>query len=76
MTEIPLIGGVTKQKLVITFTRESNGEGNIGFDFEPQITEAVSPEQRAAVNVAQYVIAFLGLAKQPQEAINGEEKPN
>lgn len=58
---IPVIGGVTEQKLIITFAKQENGEGSINFDFEPQIVEAISPEQQAAVNVANQIIKLFNL---------------
>ena len=61
MTEIPIIGAVTEQKLIITFKKNNAGEGVISFDFDPVIVEAISPEQIAAHNVAQHVITSLGL---------------
>lgn len=63
---IPLIGSVTEQKLIITFKKRETGEGDITFDFEPPIAEAISPEQRAAVNVAEQVIKLFGLDQAKQ----------
>lgn len=59
--QIPIIGGVTVQKLIISFAKQESGEGTINFDFEPPIVEAISPEQRAAVNVAEQIIRMFGL---------------
>lgn len=59
--EIPLIGGVLEQKLIITFKKQPDGTGNISFHFEPDIEVAISPEQQAAVNVANATIEMLGL---------------
>lgn len=58
---IPIINGVTEQKLVITFKKEPDGQGNISFHFEPEIETAISPEQQIAVDVANAVINMLGL---------------
>jgi hypothetical protein len=70
--QIPIIGSVTEQKLIITFAKQENGEGAINFDFEPPIAEAISPEQRAAVNVAEQIIKMFGLdvAKAEKEKKN------
>lgn len=75
MTSVPLIGGVTEQKLIITFKKNETGEGVITFDFEPAIVEAISPEQIAAHNVARHVITSLGLdkAKAAQEQQNEQK---
>lgn len=66
---VPLIGGVVEQKLIITFSKRETGEGDLTFDFEPPIVQAISPEQRAAVNVAEQVIKLFGL----QDAKNKEK---
>jgi len=58
---VPLIGGVVEQKLIITFSKRETGEGDLTFDFDPPIVQAISPEQRAAVNVAEQVIKLFGL---------------
>lgn len=56
MTQVPIIGEVLEQKLIITFKRDDNGEGCLNFDFDPPIIKVVSPEQHAAVSVADHVI--------------------
>lgn len=58
---VPLIGGVTEQKLIISFVKRESGEGDMTFDFDPPIAQAISVEQRAAVNVAQQIIKLFGL---------------
>lgn len=58
---VPIIGEITEQKLIITFSKRETGEGDLTFDFEPPIMEAISPEQRAAVNVAQQIIKLFNL---------------
>lgn len=68
--QIPLIGEVVEQKLIISFTKRKTGEGDITFDFQPPIAEAISPEQRAAVNVAEQIIRLFNL----QDAKNQEQK--
>lgn len=70
--EIPIIGAITEQKLIISFTKRESGEGVITFDFEPPIAEAISPEQCAAVNVAEQIIRVFGLdvAKAEKEKKN------
>jgi len=76
MTAIPIIGQVIEQKLIISFIKQADGaEGSINFDFDPPIFEAISPEQRAAINVAEQVIKLFGLSQnqQPQENYNGKE---
>lgn len=65
--QIPLIGAVTEQKLIITFKKRDTGEGDIQFDFDPPMTQAISPEQRAAVNVAEQIIKLFGLDQTKQE---------
>lgn len=70
MTKIPIIGGTTEQKLVISFKKQEDNTGAIEFYFEPDITEAVSPEQQAAVNVANTVIRIFNLDN--EEQINAE----
>lgn len=65
--EIPMIGAVTEQKLIITFKKRDTGEGELQFDFDPPMTQAVSPEQRAAVNVAEQIIKLFGLDQAKQE---------
>lgn len=67
--KIPLLSSVAEQKLIITFKKIDTAEGDISFDFEPDFEEAVSPEQRAAVNIAQQIINMLGM--QQQENLNG-----
>ena len=67
---VPLIGEVTEQKLVISFIKRETGEGDITFDFQPPILDAISPEQRAAVNVAEQIIRLFNL----QDAKNKEQK--
>lgn len=67
---VPLIGGVVEQKLIITFSKRETGEGDLTFDFDPPIAQAISPEQRAAVNVAEQVIKLFGL----QDAKDKEKK--
>jgi hypothetical protein len=70
---VPLIGGVTEQKLIITFSKRETGEGDLTFDFEPPIVQAISPEQRAAVNVAEQVIKLFGLQdKKDKEKKDGK----
>lgn len=59
--EIPILGAVVEQKLIIKFTKRETGEGDITFDFEPPILEAITPEQRAAVNVANQMIKLFNL---------------
>lgn len=71
-SQIPIIGGVTEQKLIISFTKRDTGEGDINFAFDPPIAEAISPEQRAAVNVAEHIIRSFGL----EEAKVEKEKEN
>ena len=66
---VPLIGGVIEQKLIITFSKRETGEGDLTFDFDPPIVQAISPEQRAAVNVAEQIIKLFGL----QDAKNKEK---
>lgn len=61
MAEVPLIGGVIEQKLIIGFKKRDTGEGDVTFSFDPPILDAISPEQRAAVNVAKQVIKMLNL---------------
>lgn len=68
--EIPIIGAVTEQKLIITFKKRDTGEGDLTFDFEPPIIEAISPEQRAAVNVAEQIIKLFDLDQLKQEEQN------
>lgn len=68
--EIPIIGAVTEQKLIITFKKRETGEGDLTFDFEPPIIEAISPEQRAAVNVAEQIIHLFGLDQAKEEEQN------
>lgn len=67
---IPIIGEVTEQKLIISFKKRDTGEGDISFDFQPPFAQAISPEQRAAVNVAEHIINLFKL----QEAKNEEQK--
>lgn len=67
---VPLIGEVTEQKLIISFIKRESGEGDITFDFQPPIMQAISPEQRAAVNVAEQIIRLFNL----QDAKNKEQK--
>lgn len=62
--QVPILGGPTEQKLVITFKQRDTGEGDVTFHFEPDIVEAVSPEQRAALNVANQIITLFGLDRQ------------
>ncbi len=71
MPKIPIIGQVTDQKLIISFKKRDSGEGDITFSFDPPIAEAISPEQRAAVNVAEQIIKLFGL-DQPQPTTEGE----
>ena len=70
VNNVPLIGGVVEQKLIITFSKRETGEGDLTFDFEPPIVTAISPEQRAAVNVAEQIIKLFNL----QDAKNKEQK--
>jgi hypothetical protein len=67
---VPLIGGVVEQKLIITFSKRETGEGDLTFDFDPPIVQAISPEQRAAVNVAEQIIKLFNL----QDAKNKDQK--
>lgn len=67
---VPLIGEVTEQKLIISFIKRESGEGDITFDFQPPIMQAISPEQRAAVNVAEQIIRLFNL----HDAKNKEQK--
>ena len=67
---VPLIGEVTEQKLVISFIKRETGGGDITFDFQPPILDAISPEQRAAVNVAEQIIRLFNL----QDVKNEEQK--
>lgn len=53
---VPIIGDVFEQKLIITFKKDDRGEGCLNFDFDPPIIEVVSPEQHAAVSVADHII--------------------
>ena len=70
---VPLIGGVTEQKLIITFSKRDTGEGDLTFDFDPPIVQAISPEQRAALNVAEQIIKLFGLQdKKDQEKKDGK----
>jgi hypothetical protein len=62
--EIPIIGGSTEQKLVITFSSDTAGTGHIGFHFEPDFDQPRSPEEIAAMNVANAIIQVLGLNKE------------
>lgn len=77
--QIPIIGSVTEQKLIISFTKSDVGEGNITFNFDPPILEAITPEQRAAVNVAHQVIRVFNLdgsnptkTEEPKHAKNSQ----
>lgn len=74
-TEIPIIEKSVEQKLIITFKKGPNGEGNITFHFEPDMEVAVTPEQRAAQNVAQQVINLFQL-DQTAEKQNAESSDN
>jgi hypothetical protein len=67
---VPLIGGVIEQKLIVTFSKRETGEGDLTFDFDPPIVQAISPEQRAAVNVAEQIIKLFNL----QDRKNEEQK--
>ena len=67
---VPLIGEVTEQKLIISFIKRETGEGDVTFDFQPPIAQAISPEQRAAVNVAEQIIRLFNL----QDAKNKEQQ--
>jgi hypothetical protein len=70
MSKIPILGQVTDQKLIISFKKRDTGEGDITFRFDPPFVEAISPEQQAAVNVAEQVIRLFGL-DQPQPTTEG-----
>ena len=73
MIQLPIIGEVTEQKLIITFKRDSTGEGCLNFDFSPPITEVVSPEQHAAMSVAEHIIRLTQVQlPQDQEKKNGK----
>jgi hypothetical protein len=72
--EIPIIGAVTEQQLIITFKKRDTGEGEVNFDFQPPIAEAISPEQRAAVNVAEHVIRLFGLDQAKQREQQNDKK--
>ncbi len=74
MSKIPILGQVTDQKLIISFKKRETGEGDITFDFDPPILEAISPEQRAAVNIAEQIIKLFGLDQPQQEAREGLEQ--
>ena len=67
---VPIIGEVTEQKLIISFIKRETGEGDVTFDFQPPIAQAISPEQRAAVNVAEQIIRLFNL----QDAKNKEQQ--
>jgi len=71
MENIPIIGQVTDQKLIISFKKRDIGEGDISFDFDPPILEAISPEQRAAVNVANQMIKVFGLDQTEKQNAEG-----
>lgn len=73
---IPLLGGPTEQKLVITFSKAPDGTGNIQFHFEPDIIEAISPEQQAAINVANGVIAMFNLDRQGEQNAESSDTRN
>ena len=72
MVQIPIIGEVTEQKLIITFSKQENGNGQVSFNFEPDIGEAISPEQQAAVRVAEVVINAFNLNNEEQNNVNGK----
>lgn len=74
MNKIPILGQVTEQKLIIRFKKRETGEGDLTFDFDPPILEAISPEQRAAVNVAEQIIKLFGLDQPQQEVRQGLEQ--
>lgn len=57
--EVPLIGEVFEQELKIVFKRAPDGAGEVVFSFTPEMTEAITPEQRAAANVANQILKML-----------------
>jgi hypothetical protein len=70
---IPILGQVVEQKLVITFKKRDTGEGDIKFEFKPDIVDAVTPEQCAALNVANQIIQLFGLDKPQESEKKGKE---
>lgn len=67
MVQVPIIGEVTEQKLIISFRRCEGGEGEIKFNFDPDIVEVVSPEQKAAANVAEQIIKLFNLNREGEQ---------
>lgn len=59
MGNIPIIGQVFKQDIVITVERSGNDAGNITMRFSPEMKEAITPEQKMAVNIVNIINATL-----------------
>lgn len=62
---VPLIGK-TEQKLIITCRKKDNGEGEILFAFDPPFEVAASPEEQAALNIANTVIDVFKLGQEEE----------
>lgn len=67
--EVPIIGAKKNQKLIVEFIKNPQGHDEITFSFDPQIDIPVegntdtklTPEQHAALNVANTIIQAYGL---------------
>lgn len=66
MTEIPIIGESAEVKLIISFKKLDSGAGSINISFEPDFDIAETPEQMAAINIANSIVDNHGL-KAPEE---------
>ena len=73
--KIPIVGKNTSQELIIKFSKNDDGTGNVNFSFDPPMEEAKSDEQKAALNVANQIITLLKLENEGvQNAPSTEEK--
>lgn len=74
-SKVPLISGVTEQKLIVAFSKQPDGNGAVSISFEPDIIEAISPEQRGAMDVAQIVISAINQSQKEQKEEVKDGKP-
>jgi hypothetical protein len=57
--EIPILLKSEDQKLIVTFKRDDAGMGHVTLAFDPDMDNAVTPEQIAAANVATHILNLL-----------------
>lgn len=74
--KVPIIEPHVDQKLIITFTKNEQGNEIVQFDFDPPIPEVRRPAQAAAANVANIVLREITLQRDnflaQEEAKNGK----